>query len=188
MKTYLLPAIKMTIVCLFLCVGMYTLLIWGIGQLLGPNNGQAELMESDGKVVGAANLGQLFSSDGYFHGRPSAVDYNAAGSGGSNKAPSNPDYLDLLRERLDAYSSLNGTMAGTPVTSDAITASGSGLDPHLSKYAALLQAPRISRARNIDERLVRDLVEAHTQEALWRLFGPKDYVNVLKLNIALDDL
>lgn len=188
MKNHILPAIKMTLICLIVFVGLYSLLMWGIAQVAGPNQGKVELVQSKGKVVGGAIVGQAFTSKRYFWGRPSAVDYNAAGSAGSNKGPSNPDYLAIVQTRIDTFAIDNAIAQTANIPADAVTASGSGLDPHLTKQAALLQIPRISKARNVDETTLRRLIDDHIQGALLGLFGPKDYVNILELNIALDNL
>ncbi len=188
MKNHILPAIKMTLICLVIFSGAYPLLMWGVAQVAGPNNGKVELVQSNGRVVGGAIVGQAFTSDRYFWGRPSAVDYNAAGSAGSNKGPSNPDYLAVVQTRIDTFAMDNAIAQTSSIPADAVTASGSGLDLHITKQTALLQIPRISKAHNVDETTLRRLIDEHTQGALLGLFGPKDYVNVLALNIALDNL
>lgn len=188
MKNHILPAIKMTLICLVVFVGLYSLLMWGIAQVAGPNKGKVEFAQSKGKVVGGAIVGQAFTSDRYFQGRPSTVDYNAAGSAGSNKGPSNPDYLAIVQTRIDTFGMENAIAQTSSIPAEMVTASGSGLDPHITKQAALLQIPRINKARNVDEATLRRLIDEHTQGALLGLFGPKDYVNVLELNIALDNL
>ncbi|MDX1942280.1 MAG: potassium-transporting ATPase subunit KdpC [Saprospiraceae bacterium] len=188
MKNHILPAIKMTLISLVIFSGAYPLLMWGIAQVTSPNKGKVELVQNNGKVVGGAIVGQAFTSNRYFWGRPSAADYNAAGSAGSNKGPSNPDYLVVVQTRIDTFAMDNAIAQTSNIPADAVTASGSGLDPHLSKQAALLQISRISKARNVEEATLRRLIDEYTQGALFGLFGPKDYVNVLELNIALDNL
>lgn len=103
MKTNLMHALRMTAVMLVLCCGIYTLIVWGFAKVAAPQGGQAELLSRDGEPIGAALVGQLFTSDGYFQGRPSAIDYNASGSSGSNKGPSNPDYLATVQARIDTF-------------------------------------------------------------------------------------
>ena len=187
MKQDILPAIRLTIVSLILVSVLYPLLIWGFAQFIGPAQGKAELMYREGKPVGAAIIGQTFSEDKYFWGRPSAVDYNAAGSAGSNKGPSNPDYLALVQSRIDSFLVHNPYVAKKDIPAELVTASGSGLDPDLSPAAAKIQVARISVARNIPAQQLYDLIEQNTQAPLLGLFGPAT-VNVLALNIALDQL
>src|SRR6187397_1586984 len=131
MKKYLLVSIKMTAVMLVLCSLLYPLLIAGIGRLT-PGAGGGEKVLVNNKVVGYANIGQKFTDDKYFQGRPSAVDYNAAGSAGSNKGPSNPDYLKIVQGRIDTFLIHNPGIKKEEMPADLVTASGSGLDPDIS--------------------------------------------------------
>ncbi len=187
MKNHFLPAIKMTAICLVLCVAGYSLLLWGIAKLIGPNGGDVALLQVEGKAVGAEKVGQFFSSDRYFWGRPSAVQYNGAGSGGSNKGPFNPEYLQVVESRIDTLLAKHPGLIRSDIPSDLVTASGSGLDPHISPEAAMIQVSRVARARSIDESRVRQLVRDHTHKPLLGLFGPSS-VHLLDLNMALDQL
>jgi potassium-transporting ATPase KdpC subunit len=186
MKQHILPAIKLTVVCLLFFVGVYTVLILGIAQA-ATNNGKGETICVKGKVVGYALEGQNFTQDKYFLGRPSAVKYNAAGSGGSNKGPSNPDYLKQVQDRIDTFLVHNPGINKTEIPAELVTASGSGLDPDLSPSGAKVQVKRIAAVRKIDESKINALVEQNIQPPFLGLFGTSR-VNVLRLNIALDNL
>ncbi len=139
----------------------------------------------NGKVVGYAAIGQKFTDDKYFWSRPSAVDYNAAGSGGSNKGPTNPDYLKQVQDRIDTFLAHNPGVRKEEIPAELVTASGSGQDPDLSPAAAKIQVKRIAAIRKIDESKLYALVDQHTEGPLLGFLGPSK-VNVLKLNIALD--
>src|SRR4051812_9358179 len=143
MKQHILPAIKLTAFSFILMVVFYSLLIWGVAQAT-PNHGQGELATVNGKVVGFANEGQVFNQDAYFWSRPSAVDYNAAGSGGSNKGPFNPEYLQTVEARIDTFLAHNPGIGKAQISSEMVTASGSGLDPDISPEAAYIQVKRIA--------------------------------------------
>lgn len=170
--------------CAFLAVG-YVFVLWVFAQLFSPNRGNAETVEVDGKIVGAANVGQTFTQDKYFWGRPSAVDYNAEGSGGSNKGTNNPDYLKDVEGRVEAFLKAHPYLKKSEVPSEMVTASGSGLDPDISPKGAYVQVKRVAKARNLDEDEVMELVKRTVQTPLLGLFGTEK-VNVLKLNTALD--
>ncbi|MBK9018070.1 MAG: K(+)-transporting ATPase subunit C [Saprospiraceae bacterium] len=185
MKEPLLPALKMTLLTLVLFSGVYTLAVWGIAQL-APNGGEGEIITHNGKTY-YENVGQQFTEDRYFWSRPSAVDYNAAGSGGSNKAASNPDYVATVQARIDSFLVHNPGVSKAEIPVDIVTASGSGLDPHISPKAAQLQVQRIARVRNLPLEKVQALVAEHTEKPLLGFLGP-ERVHVLKLNIALDNL
>jgi K+-transporting ATPase ATPase C chain len=185
MKRHWLPSIILTVCCIVLFVGVYTLGLLGIGQL-APNNGRGRVITHNGQIY-FAHMGQKFTEDRYFWSRPSAVDYNAAGSAGSNKGPTNPDYLAVVQERIDTFMAHNPGVERSEIPSDLVTASGSGLDPDISVKAAEVQVPRIARVRGISEQRLRQLIEEQTQPPLLHLFGP-ERINVLKLNIALDEL
>lgn len=185
MKTNLFPAIKLTAITLVFFAGVYTIIIWGIAQL-APNHGNGEVVMQHGKKY-YTNLGQTFTEDKYFNSRPSAVDYNAAGSGGSNKGPSNPEYLQTVQARIDTFLVHNPEVNKSDIPVELVTASGSGLDPDISPKAASVQLKRIARARNISEKNVQELIEANTEAPLLGLLGPAK-VNVLKLNMALDEV
>ena len=185
MKKEILPAIKLTAVLVILLVVIYPLVVWGMAQF-APNNGKGELLQHNGKTY-YSNIGQTFNEDKYFWSRPSAVDYNAAGSAGSNKAPSNEEYLQLVQARIDTFLVHNPEIKKSEIPVDLITASGSGLDPNISIQAAKVQIKRIAKIRGIAEGNLQQLILANTEKPLFGLFGPEK-VNVLKLNIALNEL
>jgi K+-transporting ATPase ATPase C chain len=187
MKPNLIPALRMTAVMLVLCGMLYTLLVLGFAKAVTPSGGSVELVVRDGTAVGGANVGQIFTGEGYFHGRPSAVDYNAAGSGGSNKGPTDPEYLADVQARIDSFLVHDPSVSRSAIPSELVTASGSGLDPHLSPAAARVQVQRIARARGIPGTDVDQLIDRHVHGPLLGLFGPST-VNVLELNLALDAL
>ncbi|MGZ3750824.1 MAG: K(+)-transporting ATPase subunit C [Mucilaginibacter sp.] len=187
MKTYLLPSIKITIILLVILSGLYPLAIAGIGKLT-TGHGDGETLQYKGRVVGFANVGQRFTKDQYFWSRPSAVDYKADASAGSNKGPTNPDYLNKdVKGRIDTFLKHNPGVTKQQIPAELVTASGSGLDPDLSPAGAKIQAARIAKVRGISEQQILALVDEHTEKPLLGLFGPPK-VNVLKLNIALDEL
>lgn len=186
MKKNLLISLKLTLVLVLLFAGLYPLLISGIGKAT-PGGGKGETISVNGKVVGYEKIGQKFTEDKYFWGRPSAVEYNAAGSAGSNKGPSNPDYLALVQARIDTFLLHNPGVTKEKIPADLVTASGSGLDPHISPDAAKIQIARIARVRNISAEKLQALVDENTESPLVGLFGPSR-VHVLRLNIALDEL
>ncbi|MFN8346528.1 MAG: K(+)-transporting ATPase subunit C [Spirosomataceae bacterium] len=186
MKTHLVPALLMTLSTFFMLSVIYPLLVWGAAQF-APENGRGETVSVNGKVVGFVKVGQSFTSDKYFQSRPSAVEYNAAGSGGSNKGPSNPDYLAQVQARIDTFLVHNPTVQPSDIPSELVTASGSGLDPHLSSQGAEVQVARIAKIRKLPPEKVKELVKRHTEGPFLGLFGPSK-VNVLALNIALDNL
>lgn len=174
-----------TLVTMVLFGGVYHGLIWGIGQVAFREQAEGSLIRrSYGTVVGSSLIAQAFTRPQYFHPRPSAVDYNAASSGGSNFGPSNPDHLKLVKERLDGVTALEGVPA-SGVPSEMVTASGAGLDPHIPPAAAELQLRRVAEARGVTEGRVRALVLTHTQPPFLGIFG-RQRVNVLELNLALD--
>jgi K+-transporting ATPase ATPase C chain len=186
MKTYLMPSLKITVILIVILAGVYPLLIAAIGKL-APGQGDGETITYKGKVVGYANIGQKFTKDQYFWSRPSAVDYNAAGSGGSNKGPSNPDYLKDVEKRIQDFLKRNPGVTREQIPAELVTASGSGLDPDLSPAGAKIQAARVAKARGLSAAQVLQIVDQHTEGPLLGLLGPEK-VNVLKLNVALDQL
>lgn len=186
MKKYVWPSLKLTLVFIIICSVLYPLLIAAVAKL-APGGGKGETVKVNGKVVGYANIGQKFTEDKYFWSRPSAVDYNAAGSAGSNKGPSNPDYLKLVQERIDSFLVHNPGVKKEEIPAELVTASGSGLDPDLSPYGAKIQAKRIAAVRKLDEATIISLVDKQTEKPLLGFMGPAK-VNVLKLNIELDKL
>lgn len=178
-------AVLFTGVTMALLGGGYNLLLLGIGSVAFPAQSEGSLIRTaDGSVVGSGLIAQRFSKPEYFQPRPSGVDYNAASTGGTNYGPTNPDHLETVRDRLDAFATLEGIRAHQ-VPSEMVTASGSGLDPHIPPVAAHLQAARVARARGVDLKQVRELIDQHTEQPTSGLFG-RPRVNVLELNLALD--
>jgi potassium-transporting ATPase KdpC subunit len=190
------PAIVILIALTLITGFVYPLAITGIAGVLFPYQAQGSLIRRGDTVVGSALIGQEFTSDRYFHGRPSATTtpdpadatknvpapYNAANSGGSNLGPSNKALIERVQGDIDALKKDN---ASDPIPPDLVTTSASGLDPDISPAAALFQAPRVAKARNMPEDRVRQLVSEHTEARLLGLLG-EPRVNVLALNMALD--
>lgn len=185
MKSNIIPAIRLTLVCLVFFVGIYTSVVLGIAQL-APNNGKGEIISQNGKTY-YTNIGQSFTDDKYFYSRPSAVGYNATGSGGSNKGPSNPDYLAEVQARVGTFLENNPDVNKSEIPSELVTASGSGLDPNISVRAALVQVKRIAKKRNLSETDLTTLIQNHTESPLFGFAGTQK-INVLQLNLALDQL
>lgn len=173
----------MTIVMLILCCGFYFGIITLIGKL-APGGGNSETLAAHGRTVGYALIGQKFTQDKYFWGRPSAVDYNASGSAGSNKASFNPDYIKTVQERIDSFLAHNPGVQKSRIPAEMVTASGSGLDPDISPASAYVQVARVAGVRKLHQAAVKALVDRQVEKTL---LGP-DVVNVLKLNIGLDNL
>ncbi len=185
MKKNLLISLKLTLVMVILCSVFYPLLIASIGKAT-PGGGKGKTLSVNGKVVGYELVGQKFTDDKYFWSRPSAVDYNAAGSAGSNKGPSNPDYLKIVQDRIDTFLAHNPGKKKEEIPADLVTASGSGLDPDISPVSAYVQVKRIADVRGLAEEKVNALVDQYVDKPFLAM-GPSK-VNVLKLNIALDEL
>jgi K+-transporting ATPase ATPase C chain len=185
MKQNIIPAMRLTVVCILFFMGIYSLIILA-GAQLAPGQGKGETMSLNSKIVGWKLVGQKFSDDKYFWGRPSAVDYNAASSGASNKGPTNPDYLKQVKDRIDTFLVHNPGVKKEEIPSDLVTASGSGLDPNISVQGALVQVNRIAKARSLTPEQVRALLNKHIEDPLLGLFGTRK-LNVLDLNIALDE-
>ena len=173
-----------TVLTVILFGAIYPVIIWGIAQF-APNKGKGQTISVDGKVVGYQKIGQKFDKSNYFWGRPSAVDYNAAGSAGSNKGPSNPEYLALVQKRIDTFLIVHPYLQKSEIPSDMVTASGSGLDPNISPEGALIQVKRVAKERKLSEEKVKVLVETKINKPT--LVGTAT-VNVLELNVALDEL
>lgn len=179
-------SLKFTLVmCMVLTIG-YVLILRLVAVVASPNDGEAPVVELNGKVVGAANVGQRFTSSIYFWGRPSAVDYNGGGSGGSNKGTNNPEYLADVEARIDTFLKAHPYLERKEVPAEMVTASGSGLDPDISPRGAEVQIRRVAEARGMTEDQVREIVEKTIQKPWMGLFGTYR-VNVLKLNVALDE-
>lgn len=181
-------AAVLTLLLAALLGGAYPAFVWAGAQLLFPHQANGSLLrDADGTLRGSALLAQRFTADGYFHPRPSAAGtgYDAAASSGSNLGPTSRKLADLIRDDVAAYCARNDLAAGTPVPADAVTRSGSGLDPHLTVANAELQAPRVARARGLPLAAIQALVRAHTTGPDLALFG-EPRVNVLLLNRALD--
>ncbi len=184
MRSQLNIAIRYTLVTTVLLGLVYPLAVTAIAQLTMPHKADGQLIAQNGVVIGSAIIGQGFTSDRYFHGRPSAAGngYDAANSGGSNLAQSNSALTDRINAAVAAYQKQN---PGKPVPVDLITTSASGLDPDISPAAALYQVHTVAAARNLSDDAVRNLVEGHIQGRQWGIFG-EPRVNVLGLNLALD--
>jgi len=190
------PAIVLVVALTIITGLVYPLVMTGIAGVIFPYQSQASLIERDGKVVGSMLIGQEFTSDKYFHGRPSATvapdpndatktvpaPYNAANSGGSNLGPTNKALIERVQGEVDKLKQENPS-ADIPI--DLVTTSGGGLDPHISPAAARFQVPRVAKARNMPEDRLRQLVEEHVEGRTLDLLG-EPRVNVLALNLALD--
>jgi K+-transporting ATPase ATPase C chain len=179
------------VAALFLAVvlcGVYPLVVWVISQGLFPYEADGSLIQRGGTIVGSELIAQNFSSPKYFHPRPSAAGeagYDAGNSSGSNLGPLSKKLVDAVKERIEAYRAENGLPPEALVPADAVTASGSGLDPHISLKNAILQAPRVAQARGIGADALEKTIRAHTEDRGLGIFG-EPRVNVLKLNLALD--
>ena len=189
MKTLLRPALSVFVLLSAITGLAYPLAVTGIAGAVFPEQAAGSLIFQDGKPVGSSLIGQNFSDPKHFWGRPSATapqPYNATASSGANQGPLNPALLDAVKSRLEALRAADpGNTA--PVPADLVSASASGLDPHISPAAALWQAGRVAKARGLPEDRVKALVDAHTEGRQWGLLG-EARVNVLKLNLALDAL
>jgi K+-transporting ATPase ATPase C chain len=180
----------LAVIVLTLVLGLaYPLVVTGIAQVAFPNRADGSLIERDGKVVGSKLAAQKFEGKQYFHPRPSAVDYNAAGTSFSNLGPLNPDLAKAVRINAQAILTLEGPynpgMSFADIPGDAVTTSASGIDPHISPADARLQSVRIAAERDLTPERVAELVDEHTDNRSFGLFGDPG-VNVLELNLALD--
>lgn len=183
-------AVMATLVLAVVCCGLYPLIVWGVAQAAFPVQANGSLItDAKGTVVGSKLLAQGFTAEKYFHPRPSAAGngYDAANSSGSNLGPTSQKLADAIKERVEAYRKENGLKDTDAVPADAVTASGSGLDPHISLRNAELQAPRVAKARNLSVDKLREFISANTDAPDFGILGEPG-VNVLKLNLALDSL
>jgi K+-transporting ATPase ATPase C chain len=185
MKKELLPSILLTIVSIVLLAWVYPAIVWGIAQF-APNKGEGFVIKGKDNKDYYENIGQNFTEDKYFWSRPSAVSYNAAGSGGSNKGTDNPDYLLQVQARIDTFMAHNPGINKRDIPSDLVTASGSGLDPHISVQGAKIQIKRIAGSRGLTVVQVAAIVKTHIEAPMFGM-GP-ERINVLQLNIDLDKM
>jgi len=189
MKTLLRPALSLFVLLSTVTGLAYPLAVTGVASAAFPEQAAGSLILKDGKPVGSSLIGQNFSDPKHFWGRPSATapqPYNASASSGSNQGPLNPALVEAVKGRIDALRAADPAN-GTPIPADLVTASASGLDPHISPAAAMWQIGRIAKARQLPETQLSALVAAHTEGRQWGLLG-EPRVNVLKLNLALDAL
>ena len=192
MKTFLKElwtAVAATVVLCVVVSGFYPVLIWGVGQVLFSRQANGSLVENNGQIVGSELLAQGFSGARYFHPRPSAAGtgYDATSSGGSNLGPTSQKLIDGIKANVAQYRQENSLAADAIVPADAVTASGSGLDPHISLQNAQMQIPRVAKERSLSEDAVRAEVNKATDHPLLGI-GGEPGVNVLKVNLALDAL
>jgi|WetSurMetagenome_2_1015567.scaffolds.fasta_scaffold173625_2 potassium-transporting ATPase KdpC subunit len=188
MKTFI-KSIRFTLVfCIFLAVS-YILVLWIFARVAGPNKGNVAVSQLNGKVVGATNVGQSFTKDIYFWGRPSCAGngYDATKSSGSNKAPTNSAYLKEVDKRITVFLKHHPYLKRKDVPAEMVTASGSGLDPDISPESAYIQVRRIAMARGCSEKIIKTVVDKSIEKPLLGFLGT-ERVNVLKLNISLDEL
>ncbi|TFE70907.1 K+-transporting ATPase subunit C [Methylacidiphilum sp. Yel] len=182
----LVLSVKLTLLLLLILSGIYPFTVYILGKLLFPyQSGGSLIIDSKGHVRGSLLIGQNFDSPRYFHSRPSVSTYDGLNSGGSNLAPSSSDFIERIKKRATHYRKENGIASLNLIPADAVCASASGLDPHISLKNALLQAPRVAKARKADLKAIENLILKNTQNPLANIFGEKS-VNVLKLNLELD--
>lgn len=187
MKNFI-KSLRLTLVfCIFFSV-FYVLVLWLFAQLASPNKGNAEIAVVNGKVVGAANFGQMFTKDIYFWGRPSMAGngYDATSSAGSNKGPANDEYLNEIKVRIDTFLIHHPYLSRKDIPAEMVTASASGLDPDITPQCAYIQIKRVAKARKMDENKITEIVNKSIEKPFLGLFGTEK-INVLKLNIALDE-
>lgn len=181
-------AMMATILLALIVCGIYPIVVWGIAQGVFPHKANGSPIVRDGRIIGSELLAQNFAGPHYFHPRPSAAGetgYDGSSSGGSNLGPISKKLIASVKERIEAYRTENNLPAAEPVPADAVTASASGLDPHISARNALLQAARVARARGISPEVVKQKISTHVEGRDLGVLG-EERVNVLKLNLALD--
>lgn len=182
----LLKSIRITIAfCVFFSL-FYVAVLWGFAKVFGPGKGNAGTVTSNGRVVGAAQIGQAFAGDTCFWGRPSAVDYAADASGASNKGVTNGAYLRQVQARIDSFLCHHPYLKREQVPVEMVTASASGLDPHITPECAYVQVKRVAHARRMSEDKVRAIVDEQVEKPLLGILGTAK-VNVLRLNVALEE-
>lgn len=187
MKNFI-KSFRITLVfCVFFSV-CYIAVLWGVSKVAGPNGGKPEMVMLNGKVVGAANVGQQFTKDIYFWGRPSCAGdgYDATSSSGSNKGPTNQEYLDEVNTRIDTFLKHHPYLQRKDVPAEMVTASASGLDPNITPACAFVQVQRVAQARGMSIETVKNIVEESIEQPFLGFLGTEK-VNVLKLNVALDE-
>lgn len=185
MSQHLTISIRITIALLVITCGLYPALVWGIGQVAFRHQANGSLIEQNGKVIGSEIIGQNFAGERYFHPRPSAAGndgYDGMASGGSNLGPTSKKLLDTINDRVTKY---GDTKPAGGIPADAVTASASGLDPHISPENALSQAARVARARSITSAQIESMIHARTEGRFLGIYG-EPRVNVLLLNLDLD--
>lgn len=181
----LLTSLRLVLVSMVICCVAYPALLLAFAQTVVPFKADGSMLVSaQGVVIGSALIAQSFTRPEYFWPRPSAVDYNASATGGSNLSPANPKLADRAREIIERY----GLQEGQRIPADLVTASGSGMDPHITFESARFQGPRVAAARGIGAERVERLIEQYTEDPTLRVFGGELVVNVLRLNMALDRL
>lgn len=184
----MLKNLRISLVLLFICGVAYPLAMTGISQVIMPAKADGSMIQDeDGNSVGSELIGQMFTDPSYFRGRVSSIEFNAAGSGSGNYAPSNQDMIERTKKDIEAFLKNNPDVKIEDIPADLVTNSGSGLDPHISPKAARIQVPRIARERGLTEGVLEKLIQEHTEGRQFGVFG-EPRVNVLKLNMALDQL
>ena len=183
MLAELRPTVVIFLLLTLLTGGAYPLVVTLVAQVAFPSQAEGSLIERDGRAVGSSLIGQAFTEPRYFWGRPSAASYNGGASSGSNLGPNNPALAEAVKGRVETLRQADPQAAAPPI--DLVTASGSGLDPHISPAAAMYQVPRVALARGIAEPQLRALVDEHTEGRTLGILG-EPRVNVLELNLALD--
>jgi K+-transporting ATPase ATPase C chain len=190
LSSELRSAVMVTLIFAVVCCGLYPLVVFGVSQILFHDKANGSLIvDKDGTIHGSSLIGQSFTSDKYFHSRPSAAGsgYDATSSSGSNLGPTSKKLADAITQNISDYRAQNNLATNAPVPADAVTASASGLDPHISLRNAELQTPRVARVRGVSEAKVSELIRANTDAASLGFLGEPG-VNILKLNLALDSL